>query len=406
MKRALAALFMFMTAAAASSETLPGFRAELVASTLGFCSSIVADSHDVLYYTSTRGDIYRLDAGVSVPVAHVDTTAIGNSGLLGMALLDDQNAVVHYTKPDITADIISRIDLRTGAETVLHEFVCNIEEPSGGMNSEHHGGHVVIADDGAIIFGIGDYAAPTIAALPQWNGGKIFRLSSDGSVEQLASGFRNPFGLAWDRELHRLIVADNGDVADDEINIVTTGGFYGWPLTAGNFPPVDGAIPPVYTFPIVVAPTGVAALTGANAILRRGFVLAAFVTKALYFIPDIDVRPLPDPIAVVDHETGPIVAVVQVHSGVVYFTTGSAVYRLVVPQRGDCNGDGVVDVADLAALDRELADGDPHPVFTAQAGSYRGSWGCDVDGDGMISSADRAALWRMLTGKVRAVRRW
>ena len=49
---------------------------------------------------------------------------------------------------------------------------------------------------------------------------------------------------------------DNGDVADDEINVIptsTTSAFYGWPLTAGNLPPVDGAIAPVYVFPKVVA---------------------------------------------------------------------------------------------------------------------------------------------------------
>jgi glucose/arabinose dehydrogenase len=415
MQQLLCALFMLMATADVWAGSLPGFRAELVTPTLGFCSSIAADSHDVLYYTTTRGDVYRLDGGVSVPIAHVGTAAGGNGGLLGIALFDDQTAVVHYTKPDptsppsdvtILADVLSRIDLHTGAETVLHEFVCNLDAPSIGVLSEHHGGIPVVADGDSIIVGIGDYAAPQIAPLPQWNGGKLFRLSSDGRVEQLASGFRNPFGMAWDRESHRLIVADNGDVADDELDIVTTGGFYGWPMTAGNLPSVPGAIAPVYTFPIIVAPTGVTALTGANAILRRGFVVGAYVTKALYFVPDIDVRPLPDPFAIIDHETGPIIDVIQAPSGVVYFITGQALYRLVVPQRGDCNGDGIVDSADLAALDLELADGDPHPVLTAQDGSYRGSWGCDVDGDGLISSADRAALWRLITGKVRAVRRW
>ena len=41
-------------------------------------------------------------------------------------------------------------------------------------------------------------------------GGKIFRMSPDGTVTQFARGFRNPFDMAWDPEHRRLIVGDNG----------------------------------------------------------------------------------------------------------------------------------------------------------------------------------------------------
>jgi len=77
--------------------------------------------------------------------------------------------------------------------------------------------------------------------------------------------------------------------------------------------------------------------------------------------------------------------------------------RLIPPQPGDCNGDGIVDAADVPALSRELGDGDPHPTFTAQDGAFRGSWGCDVDQNGVIDSRDMAALLTRLAGRARAV---
>jgi hypothetical protein len=136
----------------------------------------------------------------------------------------------------------------------------------------------------------------------------------------------------------------------------------------------------------------------------RGYLLGGFVTKAIYYIPDIDARPLPDPIAVIRGETGYIIDVAQAPDGSVYFVSGSAIYKLIEPQRGDCNGDGRVDAADVAALAQELLDGNPEPAIAAQNGSFPGSWGCDVNGDGLIDSRDMTALLTIIAVRSRAVR--
>ena len=381
---------------------LPGFRIERIADVSGFISSIVVDSRGAIYYTTTNGTIFRLDRDHSAAIAIVATNATGNSGLLGMALADDNTAVVHYTRPNQTYDVISRIDLATGRETVVHEFAGDIGNPEHGVSSEHHGGNPIVVD-GAIIVGIGDYGAVQIAAFPEWNGGKIFRIDPDGSVEQLARGFRNPFDMAWDPENHVLIAPDNGDAIDDEINVVgAPGQYYGWPQTMGNEPAVDGAVPPVYVFPEVNAPTGIARLSGRNAMLRHGYLLCTYVTHAMLFFDNIDE---PKPIAIVKGETASLIDVAEGPNGEIFFATGTTIYRLIPPLRGDCNGDGVVDVNDIAALDRELADGVPHDVHVAQDGAFKGSWGCDADGDGLITQSDRGALLRLLTNRFPAVRR-
>ena len=397
------ALLLF-AAASARAAALPGFRVQLVGTTAGFASSIAIDSHTTIYYTTTAGNVFRFSDGQSKLVTHVNTVAIGDSGLLGMALRDDNTAVVHYTTPGQTADIIATIDLTTGVETILQSFVCDKDLPQRGSPPEHHGGNPSVAEDGSIFVGIGDYGGGAIAALPDWNGGKIFRLHPDGTVEQFARGLRNPFDVSWDAAKQRLIAPDNGVLADDEINVVHQGDFLGWPYTMGNAPAIDGATAPIYVFPKIVAPTGLIAVNGHNPMFRTGYLLGGFVTKAIYYVPDIDLRPLPDPIPIIAGNAGYIIDIAQTSEGDVYFVSGSAIFKLVEPQRGDCNGDGLVNSADVAALAQELLDGNPQPTTSAQKGSFPGSWGCDVNGDGVIDSHDMTALLSLVSVRSRAVR--
>jgi len=381
LKRFLFLPLLIALAGRAGGAALPGFRVERVADARGFVSSIAIDSRGTIYYTTTSGGIFRGD----VQVAGVATEAVGNAGLLGMALIDDRTAVVHYTRPNQTYDVVSLIDLVNGGETVLHEFAGDIGNPEHGISPEHHGGNPAIGDDGAIYVGIGDYGAVQIAEYPEWNGGKIFRIDRDGSAQQIARGFRNPFDVAWDARNQQLVVPDNGDAVDDEINVIAQScGFFGWPLTAGAQPPVSGAIPPTYVFPKVVAPTGITRLH------NGGFLLCSFVTRAVYFFDDANA---PHPVALIEGETGPLIDVAEAPNGEIYIASGTTIYRLFTPARGDCNADGFVNAADLDALQ--------HVVGTKLDGS---SWGCDVDGDGLITSSDLSALMRLLTNRFPAVR--
>lgn len=376
-------VFLLFLAAA-----LPGFRVEKVADIVPFASSIAVDSRGQFYYTTTSGKIWRGDGRL---VATVDTEAGGNSGLLGMALEDDDTAIVHYTTPGQVADVVARIDLRTGAETPIAQFVADIEVPSRGSNSEHHGGNPIVASDGSIFVAIGDYGSFAIAAKPEWNAGKVFRIRKDGSVEQFARGFRNPFDMAWDAEKKRLFIPDNGDANDDEINVIEDGAFCGWPLTMGNGPDVDGAVKPAYVWPSIVAPTGVVAPT--NAWMKGGHLVGAFVTKAIYFVRD------GAPVALIQGETASVVDIAEGPDQQLYFTTGLAIYKLMLPSKGDCDGDGLIHASDLSALDAQLAKN------AEQRTSDASNWGCDANGDGLINADDRAVLLRMIAGRVRAIRR-
>ena len=240
---------LLLVASTATAASLPGFRAELLGPTIGFATSLAVASDGTMYYTTKTGDIVRYANGTNTIVAHLSTESAGDAGLLGLALIDDRTAVVHYTTPGQVSEMVSRVNLTNGSESPLHEFIGDITLPGR--------------------FGLRRASRRRARGCRQrrdlrrhrrfrWrrhrlgtgmNAGKIFRIAVDGSVTQLARGFRNPFGMAWDPAGRRLIVGDNGTVADDEINVVDkNGGFYGWPFTAGNALPIDGAIPPVYTF--------------------------------------------------------------------------------------------------------------------------------------------------------------
>ena len=382
-----------LLAFSSQAGTLPGFRAERIGSIEGFPTSIAIDSASRIYYTTTDGAVYRFNGVSSDRIATVHTDGEGNSGLLGMALRDDDTAIVHYTTPHQTHDVISAIDLRDGSETILHQFIGDIEMPGRPTPSEHHGGNPTIAPDGTIYVGIGDYSWSFISPDRAWNGGKIARIAPDGTITQFARGLRNPFDLAWDDKTRRLIVADNGPVGGDEIHIIEEDADCGWPHTYGTLPPVAGAAAPDYVFPTTTAPTGVLLLNGAQPHMRRGFLVGSFVARTIFYFDG------GQPLKLIEKETAAVIDLAQARDGRIFFITGgftpgsSAIYQLVTPKCGDCDGDGKISASDYTKLTE---------VLSTNLGADM-SWGCDVDEDGAVNSADAVALIRMLGSRRRSV---
>lgn len=403
-------LLVLLCALSARAATLPGFRLETIARANGFVSSLVTDSKGTIYFTTTDGWIHRVDGSEATKVAVLPTRSGGNGGLLGMAMLDDDTAAVHYTtwnewtgeQARVLDDVISKVDLRSGAETVLATFVCDIDSRARGASSEHHGGNLTVAPDGSIFVGIGEYGTHIIAQLPEWNAGKIWRIAPDGTLTQWARGMRNPYDLAWDPDRQRVIVSDNGSDGGDEIHVLAEGDNGGWPHTYGNKEPIEGAVRPAFVFSGTVAPTGLQRLSGSNPMLRRGFLSGAFVTRALYYLPNS----LSEAIPIAENLGEFVIDVTEGPDGEILIATamaGSAIHRLHVPRRGDCNGDGFADARDVPSMSSEISDGVRHPMIHAQDGEYAGSWGCDANADGVIDEHDLSALQKMISPPRRRV---
>jgi aldose sugar dehydrogenase len=384
-------LLALLAAEGRGASLLPGFRVEKVADAAGFITSIAFDGAGRVFYSVTDGEIYRLDEEASTLIATVPTASIGNAVLLGIAIHEEM-IVAHYVAPDLTADIISEVDPQDGSIRELARILCAGGQP---CSSEHHGGNPVIAPDGTIFVGIGDFGYPNLAARPDSPAGRIFRIGRDGSVAPFARGFRNPYDFAIAPGGDFLIVGDNGAEAHDEITFVREGEDHGWPATSGTMEVPEGVTPPVYIFDDTVAPTGVSLVRGLLPGGKTGYLVGGFVSRALYFFPDVS-APVQTPITIFEDlpQLGgfnSILDVAQAPDGEILFATAGAIWRLLPPARGDVDGDGMLTGRDLEGLARELVDGDRDSVLEIHGGSFAASWGADVNGDGVVDSTDLVA---------------
>ncbi|HVT44601.1 MAG TPA: PQQ-dependent sugar dehydrogenase [Thermoanaerobaculia bacterium] len=395
-------LTILSSASIASAEILPGFRLEQVAAVSGFLTSLAFDPAGRLYFSTTRGDVFRIGESGPVKIAMVPSAAEGNAAFLGIAFESEESFVTHYVSADLRTEVISRVDVATGVETNIARIPC---DEGRVCSSEHHGGNPIVAPDGSIFVAFGDFGGGVGAQNPKSPAGKILQIHPGGSVEMYALGFRNPFDLAYDPLSETLIAGDNGPVGEDEILIVARGENHGWPFTMGNQPPVDGTVPPLYVFEETTAPTGLVRLRAAGYFPEGGVLVGGFVSRALYFFPTLDDRPVSDPVIMLQHEIGVVIDVAQSPDGDLYVASPFAVYRLVPPLRGDANGDGVINDEDLKVISQKLLLSGSSVVFRAQEGLLRASWGADVNGDGVIDARDLVALGRMLNPRPRAVRR-
>jgi len=144
-------------------------------------------------------------------------------------------------------------------------------------DGNHDGGCLRIGPDGKLYVGVGDtglgdnQGGPGSSTNPYSQDlsvlmGKILRINLDGSIpsdnpfvgqvgkrpEIFAYGFRNPFRFSFDPLTGKLWLGDVGDLTVEEIDIVTSGGNYGWPHCEGTLPvgcEQPGDIDPIFTYP-------------------------------------------------------------------------------------------------------------------------------------------------------------
>lgn len=142
----------------------------------------------------------------------------------------------------------------------------------------HAGGPLRFGPDGMLYLSVGDQDDGANAQRRTNDFGKILRLTPTGGVPAGATsriyayGLRNSFGFDFDRPANRLWATDNGPDCNDEINLITRGGNYGWGpnATCATPPPApantnqDGPSPilPQRYQPTPVAPTGVVFASG------------------------------------------------------------------------------------------------------------------------------------------------
>jgi cytochrome c2 len=107
-------------------------------------------------------------------------------------------------------------------------------KPVQGLDPVETGGRLIRKADGSLLLTVGDYGLNQRidSALAQGmdnDYGKILQINPDGTRSIVSSGHRNPGGLTVDRA-GRIWETEHGPRGGDELNLITTGGNYGWPL--------------------------------------------------------------------------------------------------------------------------------------------------------------------------------
>lgn len=106
----------------------------------------------------------------------------------------------------------------------------------------HNGARVAIGPDRKLYVSTSEtYYKPELSQQDESPNGKILRLNLDGSIPDdnpwkgspvWSKGHRNPQGLFFGPD-GTLYASEHGHMSDDEINIITPGKNYGWPLVEG-----------------------------------------------------------------------------------------------------------------------------------------------------------------------------
>lgn len=105
----------------------------------------------------------------------------------------------------------------------------------------HDGGRIRFGPDDMLYVPTGDATGGTDAQNPTSLAGKILRLTPSGGIPGdnpfpgspvYSLGHRNPQGIAWDSK-GRMWASEFGQNTWDELNLITPGGNYGWPVVEG-----------------------------------------------------------------------------------------------------------------------------------------------------------------------------
>lgn len=258
---AILAIF-FLVIPGGVNKTGSSYSTEILAENLEVPWALAFLPDDRLIFTQRGGNVSILEDQNVKTVGTINVTQNSESGLLGIAVdpnfTQNNYIYLYYTFGDHNR--ISRFKLENDQlsnETIL---VDNI--PAAQI---HDGGRLKFGPDGKLYATTGDSGDSALAQNLSSMAGKILRLNSDGTVPEdnpygtyvYSYGHRNPQGITWD-EQGIMYASEHGQTRNDEINIITKGGNYGWPLYEGN-DTAPGFIKPLRAYTeFTLAPSGIA----------------------------------------------------------------------------------------------------------------------------------------------------
>ena len=269
-------------------DTQPHITLARVAS--GFSSPLdlenAGDGTGRLFVVEQAGTIRILQNGAVLATPFLDITAKvtsgGETGLLGLSFhpgyAQNPRFYINYTRTTAgqLQTVIAEYQAAAGnpniADPNSERILLVVDQPF----ANHNAGQLAFGADGMLYFGLGDGGS---GGDPFGNGqntqvllGKMLRIDVDhtstgkayaippdnpfvsggGLPEIWAYGFRNPWRFSFDPPTGRIFVADVGQDAYEEVDIVTKAANYGWNVMEGThcYNPATGCNTTGLTLPI------------------------------------------------------------------------------------------------------------------------------------------------------------
>jgi glucose/arabinose dehydrogenase len=226
----------------------------------GTASTLISQRDDGVIKELTASGTVR-DAGTVTGVVHA-----GEGGLLGLEAWYEGDTTWIYTYyTSATDNRIVRMQLNG---TPGHYSLGAQQDILTGLAKagNHDGGRLKVGPDKHLYATVGDAGQGSRAQDRNSLNGKILRMNLDGSVPDdnpfpgslvYTLGHRNPQGIAWDSE-GRMWASEFGQNTWDELNIISPGQNYGWPIHEG-IADADGYVNPVKQWTTAEAsPSGLA----------------------------------------------------------------------------------------------------------------------------------------------------
>jgi glucose/arabinose dehydrogenase len=248
--RAIGAVMSAGMAIVATAQE-PSYRIEVVADGLEHPWSVAFLPDDRLLVTERPGRLRVIDSdGLrAAPVAGVPEVFVsGQAGLFDVLPAEDfastQHIFMSFAHGDGDANHTRVVRARFDGER-LHDVEPIFTSQPSKEGDAHFGGRMTFLPDGTMVLGLGDgFYFREDAQKLETHLAKIVRIRADGSVpddnpfvdrpgarpEIYSYGHRHVQGVVFDRATGTLYAHEHGPRGGDELNVISPGANYGWPI--------------------------------------------------------------------------------------------------------------------------------------------------------------------------------